>query len=104
MWNLPATTRDLDSRFVGTPTEEWLDAEAPRREGHRYAAVDDGRLFVGGRVRLARILRGRFGDGKISWKIQTGDDGPTAEGGGRRKRMVAFNTERESCTLVVVDE
>src|SRR5258708_21983187 len=57
-------------------------------------------LFVGGGYGSHEFYAVDSETGKIIWKIDTGDDGPTAavvaDG------MVAFNTE--SCTLVVVDE
>jgi Ca-activated chloride channel homolog len=57
-------------------------------------------LFVGGGYESHEFYAVDSDTGKIIWKIQTGDDGPTAaivaDG------VVAFNTE--SCTLVVVDE
>jgi Ca-activated chloride channel family protein len=63
-------------------------------------AYADGMLFVGGGYGSHEFYAVDSDTGKIIWKIQTGDDGPTAavvaDG------MVAFNTE--SCTLVVVDE
>src|SRR5258705_1317671 len=63
-------------------------------------AYADGMLFVGGGYGSHEFYAVDAETGRIIWKIQTGDDGPTAavvaDG------MVAFNTE--SCTLVVVDE
>src|SRR5438128_12668318 len=57
-------------------------------------------MFVGGGYGYHDFYAVDAETGKIIWKIQTGDDGPTAavvaDG------FVAFNTE--SCTLVVVDE
>src|SRR5215813_2346515 len=63
-------------------------------------AYADGMLFVGGGYGSHEFYAVDAETGKIVWKIQTGDDGPTAavvaDG------LVAFNTE--SCTLVVVEE
>ena len=63
-------------------------------------AYADGMLFVGGGYGSHEFYAVDPDTGKIIWKIQTGDDGPTAavvaDG------LVAFNTE--SCTLVIVDE
>jgi Ca-activated chloride channel homolog len=63
-------------------------------------AYADGMLFLGGGYGSHEFYAFDSDTGKIIWKIQTGDDGPTAavvaDG------LVAFNTE--SCTLVIVDE
>ena len=63
-------------------------------------AYADGMLFVGGGYGSHEFYALDSDTGKIIWKIQTGDDGPTAavvaDG------LVAFNTE--SCTLVIVEE
>ena len=63
-------------------------------------AYADGMVFVGGGYGSHEFYAFDSDTGKIIWKIQTGDDGPTAavvaDG------VVAFNTE--SCTLVIVDE
>ncbi|HJZ65910.1 MAG TPA: PQQ-binding-like beta-propeller repeat protein [Candidatus Acidoferrum sp.] len=63
-------------------------------------AYADGMLFVGGGYGSHGFYAIDAETGRIAWKIQTGDDGPTAavvaDG------YVAFNTE--SCTLIVVDE
>ncbi len=63
-------------------------------------AYADGMLFVGGGFGSHEFYAVDSDTGRVIWKIQTGDDGPTAavvaDG------LVAFNTE--SCTLVVVDE
>jgi Ca-activated chloride channel homolog len=61
-------------------------------------AYADGRLFVGGGYGSSEFYAFDARTGRLVWKMQTEDDGPTAavvEGG-----RVAFNTE--SCTLVVV--
>ena len=63
-------------------------------------AYADGMLFGGGGYGSHEFYAVDSDTGRIIWKIQTGDDGPTAavvaDG------LVAFNTE--SCTLVIVDE
>lgn len=62
-------------------------------------AYADGMLFLGGGYGSHEFYAVDSDTGKVIWKIQTGDDGPTAavvaDG------LVAFNTE--SCTLVIVD-
>src|SRR5215472_17910602 len=72
----------------------------PGRRPIATPAYADGMLFVGGGYGSHEFYAVDADSGKIIWRIQTGDDGPTAavvaDG------MVAFNTE--SCTLVVVDE
>ncbi|HEX8501894.1 MAG TPA: PQQ-binding-like beta-propeller repeat protein [Pyrinomonadaceae bacterium] len=63
-------------------------------------AYSNGRVFVGGGYGSHEFYAFDAKTGRLVWKTNTGDDGPTAavvEDG-----LVAFNTE--SCTLVVVDE
>jgi Ca-activated chloride channel family protein len=99
--NLPATGRDLEAVSFGTPDgkEGWV-MRLPGGRPIATPAYADGMLFVGGGYGSHEFYAVDSETGKIIWKIQTGDDGPTAavvaDG------MVAFNTE--SCTLVVVDE
>jgi len=99
--NLPATTRDLEAVSFGTPDGKngWV-LRLPGGRPIATPAFADGMLFVGGGYGSHEFYAVDSETGKIIWKIQTGDDGPTAavvaDG------MVAFNTE--SCTLVVVDE
>src|SRR6266403_616071 len=99
--NLPATSRDLEAVSFGTPDGKsgWVLA-LPGGRPIATPAYADGILFVGGGYGSHEFYAVDSETGKIIWKIQTGDDGPTAavvaDG------MVAFNTE--SCTLVVVDE
>src|SRR3989442_1033911 len=99
--NLPATTRDLEAVSFGTPDGKsgWV-LRLPGGRPIATPAYADGMLFVGGGYGSHEFYAVDSETGKIIWKIQTSDDGPTAavvaEG------MVAFNTE--SCTLVVVDE
>src|SRR5712692_1332343 len=99
--NLPATSRDLEAVSFGTPDGKngWV-LRLPGERPIATPAYADGMLFVGGGYGSHEFYAVDSETGRIIWKIQTGDDGPTAavvaDG------MVAFNTE--SCTLVVVDE
>ena len=99
--NLPATRRDLEAVSFGTPDGKngWV-LQLPGGRPIATPAYANGMLFVGGGYGSHEFYAVDSETGKIIWKIQTGDDGPTAavvaEG------LVAFNTE--SCTLVVVDE
>src|SRR6266567_4520614 len=99
--NLPATNRDLEAVSYSTPDGKsgWV-VRLPGGRPIATPAYADGMLFVGGGYGSHEFYAVDSETGKIIWKIQTGDDGPTAavvaDG------MVAFNTE--SCTLVVVDE
>jgi len=99
--NLPAPARDLEPASFGTPDGKtgWV-LRLPGNRPIATPAYADGMLFVGGGYGSHEFYAVDADTGKIIWKIQTGDDGPTAavvaDG------MVAFNTE--SCTLVVVDE
>jgi len=98
---LPATSRDLEAASFGTPDGKtgWV-LRLPGGRPIATPAYADGMLFVGGGYGSHEFYAVDAETGRIIWKIQTGDDGPTAavvaDG------MVAFNTE--SCTLVVVDE
>lgn len=63
-------------------------------------AYADRMIFVGGGYGSHALYAFDADSGALRWKVQTGDDGPTAavvEDG-----YVAFNTE--SCTIFVVDE
>jgi Ca-activated chloride channel family protein len=99
--NLPATSRDLEAASFGTPDGKtgWV-LRLPGGRPIATPAYADGMLFVGGGYGSHEFYAVDSETGKVIWKIQTGDDGPTAavvaDG------MVAFNTE--ICTLVVVDE
>ena len=99
--NLPATSRDWEAVSFGTPDGKsgWV-LRLPGGRPIATPAYADGMLFVGGGYGSHEFYAVDSETGRIIWKIQTGDDGPTAavvaDG------MVAFNTE--SCTLVVVDE
>lgn len=99
--NLPAPSRDLEPASYETPDGRtgWV-LRLPGNRPIATPAYADGMLFVGGGYGSHEFYAVDADTGKIIWKIQTGDDGPTAavvaDG------MVAFNTE--SCTLVIVDE
>ena len=99
--NLPSSARDLEPASFGTPDGRtgWV-LRLPGNRPIATPAYADGMLFVGGGYGSHEFYAVDADTGKIIWKIQTGDDGPTAavvaDG------MVAFNTE--SCTLVIVDE
>ncbi|PYT48537.1 MAG: hypothetical protein DMG43_16930, partial [Acidobacteria bacterium] len=99
--NLPAPGRDLEAVSFGTPDGKtgWV-LRLPGGRPIATPAYADGMLFVGGGYGSHEFYAVDSETGRIIWKIQTGDDGPTAavvaDG------FVAFNTE--SCTLVVVDE
>src|SRR6266478_2244017 len=99
--NLPATSRDLEAASFGTPDGRsgWV-LRLPGGRPIATPAYADGMLFVGGGYGTHEFYALDSETGRVIWKIQTGDDGPTAavvaDG------MVAFNTE--SCTLVVVEE
>ncbi|HKW35696.1 MAG TPA: PQQ-binding-like beta-propeller repeat protein [Candidatus Acidoferrum sp.] len=99
--NLPSPARDLEPIFYRTPDGKtgWV-LRLPGNRPIATPAYADGKLFVGGGYGSHEFYAVDADTGKIIWKIQTGDDGPTAAvvAGG----MVAFNTE--SCTLVIVDE
>lgn len=98
---LPEPKRELEAAPFAT--QDGKSGWVLRLPGNRPIATpayDNGMLFVGGGYGSHEFYAVDAETGKIIWKIQTGDDGPTAavvsDG------MVAFNTE--SCTLVVVDE
>jgi hypothetical protein len=99
--NLPATSRDLEATSFGTPDGKsgWV-LRLPGGRPIATPAYADGMLFVGGGYGSHEFYAVDSETGKIIWKIQTGDDGPTAAA--VADGMVAFNTE--SCTLVVVEE
>jgi len=63
-------------------------------------AYSNGRIFVGGGYGSHEFYAFNAKTGKLVWKTNTGDDGPS--GAVVEDGLVAFNTE--SCTLVVVDE
>lgn len=98
---LPQARHDLTPvAFKTTKGEEGWIVRVPG--GHPIAtpAYDNGMLFVGGGYGSHEFYAFNANTGDLVWKINTGDDGPTAavvEGG-----YVGFNTE--SCTVIVVDE
>src|ERR1700674_1583049 len=99
--NLPEISRDLEPVSFGTPDGKngWV-LRLPGGRPIATPAFADGMLFVGGGYGSHEFYAVDSETGKIIWRIQTGDDGPTAavvaDG------LVAFNTE--SCTLVVVEQ
>jgi Ca-activated chloride channel homolog len=99
--NLPSPARDLEAASFATPDGKngWV-LRIPGGRPIATPAYADGMLFVGGGYGSHEFYAVDADTGKVIWRIQTGDDGPTAAvvADGR----VAFNTE--SCTLVVVDE
>ena len=99
--NLPEARRDLEPASFATPDGKigWV-LRLPGNRPIATPAYADGMLFVGGGYGSHEFYAVDADTGKIIWKIQTGDDGPTAAvvADGR----VAFNTE--SCTLIIVDE
>jgi Ca-activated chloride channel family protein len=89
----PAAFKTADGR------EGWV-VRIPGGRPLATPAYANGHLFVGGGYGSHEFYAFDAKTGRMVWKTNTGDDGPTAavvEGG-----LVAFNTE--SCTLVVVDE
>ncbi len=98
---LPAIGQDLKPTAYRTPDGKtgWV-VRIPGGRPIATPAYADGMLFVGGGYGSHEFYAFNAETGALVWKIQTGDDGPTAavvEDG-----YVAFNTE--SCTIVVVDE
>ena len=98
---LPAGMRDLTPAVFKTSDgkEGWV-VRVPGGRPLATPAYADGMLFVGGGYGSNEFYAFDARTGRLAWKINSGDDGPTAavvEDG-----LVAFNTE--SCTLVVVDE
>jgi Ca-activated chloride channel homolog len=99
--SLPRPGQDLQP--ANFKTEDGREGWVVRIPGGRPLATpaySNGRLFVGGGYGSHEFYAFDAGTGRMVWKTNTGDDGPTAavvEDG-----LVAFNTE--SCTLVVVDE
>lgn len=99
--SLPKTGDNLEP--VSFKTDDGREGWVVRIPGGRPLATpaySKGRLFVGGGYGSHEFYAFDAKTGRMVWKTNTGDDGPTAavvEDG-----LVAFNTE--SCTLVVVDE
>ena len=99
--SLPKPGQDLQpASFKTTDGREGWVVRIPGGRPLATPAYSNGRLFVGGGYGSHEFYAFDAKTGKMVWKTNTGDDGPTAavvEDG-----LVAFNTE--SCTLVVVDE
>lgn len=98
---LPGAMQDLQPAAFKTSDGKsgWV-VRVPGGRPLATPAYSDGMLFVGGGYGSTEFYAFDARTGKLAWKINSGDDGPTAavvEDG-----LVAFNTE--SCTLVVVDE
>src|SRR2546423_6108544 len=89
--NLPATSRDFEAASFGTPDGKsgWV-LRLPGGRPIATPAYADGMLFVGGGYGSHEFYALDSETGSVIWKIQTGDDGPTAavvaDG------MVAFST------------
>jgi outer membrane protein assembly factor BamB len=98
---LPQPSQDLKAvPFKTTKGEEGWIVRVPGGRPIATPAYADGMLFVGGGYGSHEFYAFNANTGDLVWKINTGDDGPTAavvEGG-----YVGFNTE--SCTVLVVDE
>jgi outer membrane protein assembly factor BamB len=98
---LPSGMRDLQpSAFKTSDGKEGWVVRVPGGRPLATPAYSDGMLFVGGGYGSTEFYAFDAKTGRLAWKTNSGDDGPTAavvEDG-----LVAFNTE--SCTLVVVDE
>src|SRR5215475_10108749 len=98
---LPQSRRELTP--VGFKTAKGQEGWIVRVPGGRPIATPayaDGMLFVGGGYGSHEFYAFNANTGEVVWKINTGDDGPTAavvDAG-----YVGFNTE--SCTVLVVDE
>jgi outer membrane protein assembly factor BamB len=99
--SLPKPANDLTpAAFKTTDGREGWVVRIPGGRPLATPAYSKGRLFVGGGYGSHEFYAFDAKTGRMVWKTNTGDDGPTAavvENG-----LVAFNTE--SCTLVVVDE
>lgn len=98
---LPAGVKDLQPAAFKTSDGKtgWV-VRVPGGRPLATPAYSDGMLFVGGGYGSNEFYAFDAKTGRMVWKVNAGDDGPTAavvEDG-----LVAFNTE--SCTLVVVDE
>lgn len=99
--SLPRPPQDLEPASFKTDDgrEGWV-VRIPGGRPLATPAYSKGHLFVGGGYGSHEFYAFDAKTGRMVWKTNTGDDGPTAavvEDG-----LVAFNTE--SCTLVVVDE
>src|SRR5215213_4815580 len=98
---LPPGMKDLQpAAFKTTDGKEGWVVRVPGGRPLATPAYSNGTLFVGGGYGSHEFYAFDAKTGRMVWKVNAGDDGPTAavvEDG-----LVAFNTE--SCTLVVVDE
>jgi Ca-activated chloride channel family protein len=99
--SLPATAGELKPAAFKTADGRsgWV-VRIPGARPLATPAYSDGLVFVGGGYGSHEFYAFDARTGRLAWKTNTGDDGPTAavvEDG-----YVAFNTE--SCTLVVVGE
>ena len=98
---LPEGMKELQpSTFKTSDGKEGWVVRVPGGRPLATPAYSDGMLFVGGGYGSHEFYAFDAKTGRMVWKVNAGDDGPTAavvEDG-----LVAFNTE--SCTLVVVDE
>ena len=77
--NLPATSRDFEAASFGTPDGKsgWV-LRLPGGRPIATPAYADGMLFVGGGYGSHEFYALDSETGSVIWKIQTGDDGPTA--------------------------
>src|SRR4051812_4517407 len=98
---IPAGIKDLQpATFKTSDGKEGWVVRVPGGRPLATPAYSKGMLFVGGGYGSHEFYAFDSKTGRMVWKVNAGDDGPTAavvEDG-----LVAFNTE--SCTLVVVDE
>ncbi len=98
--SMPEAKKELSPEAFKTP--DGRDGWVVRIPGARPIATPayaDGLLFVGGGYGSHEFYALDADSGAVRWKLQTGDDGPTAavvEDG-----YVAFNTE--SCTVIIAD-
>src|SRR3712207_6456634 len=98
---LPSEMKELEPAAFKTSDGKtgWV-VRVPGGRPLATPAYSNGTLFVGGGYGSHEFYAFDAKTGRMVWKVNAGDDGPTAavvEDG-----LVAFNTE--SCTLVVVDE
>src|SRR2546430_10660834 len=96
--NLPATSRDFEAASFGTPDGKsgWV-LRLPGGRPIATPAYADGMLFVGGGYGSHEFYALDSETGRVIWKLQTGDDGPTAAVGADGRG--ALNTR--SCPRVV---
>jgi Ca-activated chloride channel homolog len=99
--SIPKALRELTPQtFTTTDGKRGWVVRVPGGRPLATPAYSNGKLFVGGGYGSNDFYAFDAKTGRLVWKVQTSDDGPTAavvaDG------YVAFNTE--SCTLIVVDE